>query len=572
MSSDKKLDVNTDFVKKYKAALAAGLSKEQLAGFMGVKPDTILNRRKVIADTMGFVLPYLKGSPKKSEADLMKVFSAELAELNKNENKDLHDASENEGDEWSKHDVYLITSAQNCTPVHEKFLLACETYCKINKARLLVIPYRYKNPTSIFQDSENEWWDNRIVPYLMEDRVKIFKHLQILGHIKKQPTAIQPLYGLDGETGLDSAVMGHPKIQLKAVATPSQALPKILTSSGAITVPNYTDSGAGWRGYDHHSFGAVVVELDRENEIFHLRHIHGDKETGSFYDLDRYYTPKTSSDSPRIPALITGDSHALFMDPDVEKATYTAHDSIVNILKPENLVLHDVMDGYSISHHHKNNDVVRQGKHRYGMNNVEKELQITADFIDRISLDHMMTYIVKSNHDEHFDKWLQECDYKNDLENAQFFHYMKYNQSKWLTPKEGSKPGFKTIDPFEFWCNHPDTQRGLQKKERVKVLKRDESLVLKSIELGFHGDKGTGGSRGSLKQFSKVGPKVVIGHSHTPGIYEGAYQVGVSSYMDLEYKTGCDSWLQTHCVVYPDGKRTLINVIRGKWRLKEVRW
>jgi hypothetical protein len=142
---------------------------------------------------------------------------------------------------------------------------------------------------------------------------------------------------------------------------------------------------------------------------------------------------------------------------------------------------------------------------------------------------------------------------------------MRYNLEKEI---QKTHTGFSTIDPFEFWCSHPDRQRGLKHKHLINILKRDQSLFINNIEFSFHGDRGSGGSRGSIKQFAKIGPKVVIGHSHTPGIYEGAYQVGLSARMNLEYKTGCDSWLHTHCLVYPDGKRTLINVIKGRWRLK----
>lgn len=563
LDKTKKLQDRETFIKQYKAALSAGWSKEQLANYLGVKPDSIVRRRLVIKESIGLDLPYLKSDTVVASPEITKKFSSELGKLTKEENKLLTSVALDDSD-YSSYDRLFVTSAQNSTPIHENSFAAILNYCKVNNAKLLVIPYRYKNPTSIFQDGDHDWWDPKIVPYLLEHRIQVSKHLQILGHHKIQPTAIQPLHGLDGETGLDSAIVGHPKIQLKCVATPSQSLPKILTSTGAITLPNYTDSSAGWRGFNHHSYAGVIVELDRVNEIFHLRHAHMDKETGAFYDLDKFYTPTTVTKAPRASVLVTGDSHAIFMDPEVEQATYTNDDSIVNTLNPENLVLHDVLDGYTISHHHKNNDVIKIGKHRFKRGNIEDELQITADFIDRVSKEGMNTYIVKSNHDEHFDRWLEECDYKNDPENAQFFHWMNYNKDKYI---EKTNTGFTSIDPFEFWCSNPDKQRGLINKHLIKILKRDESLYTNNIEFSFHGDKGSSGSRGSLKNFSRIGPKVVIGHSHTPGIYEGVYQVGLSAYMDLEYKTGCDSWLHTHCLVYPDGKRTLLNCINGKWCL-----
>jgi len=59
----------------------------------------------------------------------------------------------------------------------------------------------------------------------------------------------------------------------------------------------------------------------------------------------------------------------------------------------------------------------------------------------------------------------------------------------------------------------------------------------------------------------------VIGHTHSPGISEGCYQTGTSSLLKLGYTSGPSSWLNTHCSVYSNGKRSLISIIDGKWKL-----
>jgi len=58
----------------------------------------------------------------------------------------------------------------------------------------------------------------------------------------------------------------------------------------------------------------------------------------------------------------------------------------------------------------------------------------------------------------------------------------------------------------------------------------------------------------------------VTGHTHSMGIDKGAYMVGCSTSKDLEYTKGISSWTNTHCIIYPNGKRQLINIISGKWR------
>jgi hypothetical protein len=558
----KKIQERKDFIRKWRTALKLKWSREQLSVYLGVKPDSLIRRRFSIKDTMGLNLPLLPSVPEHEDVVLnktqVKAFETSLQEL-----VDAEQTAQPVQYEQGKIRRYVITSAQNATPIHEKFWASILNYAQANKAMIMVIPYRYKNPTSVWQtqDKEHEYWDEKVTPYLVDKSMPLCKKLQVMAHIKIQPTASQPLVGFDSYTGMDSAIFGHPKVQLKTVPTPSQSLPKILSTTGAVTLSNYTDSKAGHVSTFHHSLAALIIETD--NNSFHLRHIHADDETGQFYDLDKLYTPDKIIPNQRIAALVTGDTHAMFIDEQVEKATYFGEGSLVETLKPEVLVWHDVEDFYSRNHHHRGNDILSYGKHHFGRDNVEECLQITADFIDKCSRDSMLNVIVKSNHDEALDRWLREANPKEDPENARFFHYMKYNQYCNVRPTE---TGFETIDPFEFWCRNPDKQPGLRNKEQTVFLKRDQSFVVANIEVGFHGDRGPNGSYASLASFSKIGPKVIIGHSHSPGIFEGAYQVGVSARLDLEYVSGPSSWLHTHAIIYPDGHRTLISVIDGKWR------
>lgn len=69
---------------------------------------------------------------------------------------------------------YVITAAQNATPVFAPFWNALLRYCEFNKAELIVVPYRYKNPTSTWT-TENEtqnWWADEVLPYLLNQRIE----------------------------------------------------------------------------------------------------------------------------------------------------------------------------------------------------------------------------------------------------------------------------------------------------------------------------------------------------------------------------------------------------------------
>jgi hypothetical protein len=100
----------------------------------------------------------------------------------------------------------------------------------------------------------------------------------------------------------------------------------------------------------------------------------------------------------------------------------------------------------------------------------------------------------------------------------------------------------------------------------VTWLKRDEDYKIARIELGSHGDLGSNGGTHSLRSMENAYGNSVSGHTHTPEILRGAWQVGTCSLLKLDYNVGPSSWVHSSCVVYPNGGRQLINVINGKWK------
>lgn len=557
-SEEFELNQNEQFIVTYKAAAKAQLSREQLAGYMGMQPHSLMRKRLKIADRTGLLLETLELSGDADiPADVLDEFEETIEIL---QAKRLPERIR----DYEVEARYVITSAQNATPIEPNFFKALLNFCDVKDAELLVIPLRYRNPTSIWTDrnQEDEWWHPTLEPYLHGYSRKLGKSLEYMGHIKIVPTAVNPLVGFESYTGISSGIIGHPKIELRSIATPSQTLPKLLMTTGSITRRNFTDSKAGHKGAFHHSLAAVVVEIDI-NGHHHMRHVHWNAEKNGFYDLDSFYGIASHRSGIRVEALLTGDSHAEFLCEEVEKATYIGPDSMMSLLRPRFQVKHDVDDFYRRNHHHRGNDVIAYGKHHFGRNNVERGLQITADYLDRHSTPETQTIVVRSNHDEAFDRWLQEADPKRDPENSKFYYYMKYHQ---LDNIRMTDTGFETFDAFAWWCFNPENELGLHNQSNITFLKRDESFEIKGIEVGFHGDDGTNGGKGSTTGFSKIGPKVFIGHSHSPGIKEGAYQLGLSAKRNLEYAKGPSSWMHTHGIIYEDGTRTLIHIIDGEFR------
>jgi hypothetical protein len=373
----------------------------------------------------------------------------------------------------------------------------------------------------------------------------------VLGDIRTQPTNVQPLTGFESITGPKSGILAHPKIQLKSIATPSHKLPKIMTTTGAVTVENYTDTAAGKRGEFHHSLGAVVVEVD--GDIFFMRHLLALR-NGTFIDKDKKYTPDGVEDAPPAAALIMGDSHVQFIDSDVVSATFDGPSSITAVFKPKKLIWHDVFDFYSQNHHDKSNPFISLAKHKSNMSSISAELDLTCDFINKHGAG-FENIIVPSNHNEGLERWIRETDWRNDPSHMEFYLETALEM---VRNTKMTTEGARTVDPFHYWA---------AKKLKIQhvLLNRDQSYSALGIELGMHGDIGPNGARGNIMNLRRIGVKSVIGHSHGPGIEEGCVQVGTNSRLRVQYNRGPSNWLHTDCVIYANGKRTLIHIIGGRW-------
>lgn len=448
-----------------------------------------------------------------------------------------------------KSKTFVITSAQSNVEVNEDFLSTLESYCKKNKAEFLVVPIKH----SVNGIKEHHYPDH-IKDYLVENNFKLHDKLKFLGALKINATAENPLTGLTAISKGDSVIVGHNQLQMNTIPVSSDDLPVIMTSTGTLSQQNYSVTKLGYKAGFNHSNSAVVVELD--GDLFHIRHLNFDGM--SFHDIDKKYTLNTI-EPVSIEALVTGDEHALFADPLVKAATYLNKDSIAKKLLPKYIVRHDLLDCYSVSHHHKHSVFTQFAKFQSGTNDVKAELDLTIDHVKNTTSAGAINVIISSNHNDHLTRWLNEIDPKIEPWNAIIYHKLMYGM---LSNTVMAEAGASYPNPFELYSMPIFEDMNLP----VKFVGRKEVFKIKDIEVANHGDKGVNGSRGSRKQFSQIPSKTIIGHSHSPGIEKGCYQVGTSSYLNLEYNSGPSSWLNTHCIIHANGKRQLINIIKGKWR------
>lgn len=452
---------------------------------------------------------------------------------------------------------FLITSAQNATPVDFLFLSTLKLAAAHMGAELVVVPFRYKNPTSIWSDKQEseEWWDEHAKPYLHNTRKKLHTHLVLAADVKIQPTASSPLTGFESLTGPESCLIGHPKMQYKPVPVTSGRYPKVLSTTGACTKRNYTSSKAGKLGEFHHYLGAVVVELD--GKYFHMRQINANRKDGSFIDKDVSYSVVTGvTKAPPALGIVFGDVHRKFIDKMVARVTF-GPGGIVQILNPETLVWSDLLDAYSANPHHRGNPFIARAKMLGNDGDVRQEVIDTVQFVVDEGKGRK-NVIVASNHDNFLSRWIIGTDWRDIPNNAEF--YLETAQAMLKSVRKGPG-GAEYADPFAYWVDR------LKGDADIKALGPNESFMIADIEVGLHGDKGPNGSRGTMINLRRTGHKLITGHTHAPGIEEGHYKAGTSTPRTLEYTNGPSSWLNTHVVIYANGKRALISIFDDRWCL-----
>ena len=442
---------------------------------------------------------------------------------------------------------WVITTALNDTRTNMKMFDTLKTYCAIHNAELLIIPVKYQ-----LMGVEEYRWDEELTDYFVDSNLILTDDLKLLAGVNISPTSANPLAGFDSISKGMSLIIPSPKLMMKTVAVNHIDKPAIIHTTGSLSYPNYTNSKAGEKATFNHSFSALIVEEDTDINSFHVRVLNSD-ETGSFYDIEYYYSGSSRSTVTSVPGIVLGDEHVHHIDPEVKSATFDNHDSICSVLRPEFLIRHDVLDFYAASHHHKNNFFLQYKKFQNGTNKVEAELYETIDYLIKTTPPGSKSVIVDSNHNNHLDVWLNTTEPKKEMWNSKLYYKLMYLKMEAID---------NNIDEntFALWS------KDARPSNNIIFVGDDESFKIFDIELGFHSDRGVNGSRGSTVQFSKLGHKTIIGHQHSPNIYEGAYCVGHSCVSKLEYNKGPSSWHHAHCVIYPNGKRQMIFIKNGKWR------
>ncbi len=344
---------------------------------------------------------------------------------------------------------FIITSATNNSNLNAKFFDTLEAFSDETGAQLLVIPIKYRHNTLIRRDDYA--WPSRIYPYAVNQDIIVNKSL-VVAALNLIATAVNPLSGLQENSGSRSAIYGHTQVALNCVATPGNDDPKIITTTGSCTSATYTKTKQGGKAKFHHSFSAVYVKV--VGQKFHFTHMHWDGKGA--YLLSDYWTPEGRTDAPQAAALVQGDSHAVYS----ERAILQARNRLLSTVDAQALVWNDLHDHKYQSHHNTRLDRIKLAMSGEFM--VEQELEKAEDLINYYGKGRL-NLIVGSNHDDALDKWIDRFNPDKDPHNAVFAWELGAKSMR------SGKPAFQTwLEP--------------RLKVKAKFLDRNKAYKIKGID------------------------------------------------------------------------------------------
>ena len=457
-----------------------------------------------------------------------------------------HTRTDTELRKIEKGDTFFVTSAVSNCYADPGFLQAIERWREELGAKVIVNGVRYQNPTRPNEEVADEWYDPALARYMLNQEIRPHPKLSILP-TKVQATASNPLPPrIAGLTQGRHTILGHPQLAMKTVPT-LDGEAKVMWSTGAITRPQYSETLAGTMGEFHHGLAGVIVEV-RDDDVL-MREVTWDG--NGFTDCEWDFRADGTYEAPAPLALVMGDIHDPLVSKDVMEATF-GEGGIYDCMKHERIVLHDLADFRNVNPHDWGK-LTHAALAQSGRNSVQDDIDSTAQWINNLPTDPDLV-VCRSNHDEFLTRWLQDGERNVTPVNRKLYHELS----------------FQILDEFNRTGKFPVTlELALRGKVRegVRFLNFDESFRLAGVEMGQHGHLGPNGARGSILNYARMAVRTIIAHAHSPGIWQGCYQVAHSGVQDHGYNRGPSSWWNAHVTLHANGQRQMhLITVKGRWR------
>lgn len=433
--------------------------------------------------------------------------------------------------------LYVFSAIPCGQPVHSSFLKTLNFLCENINAELMFLMMRgWERPKQELDISalslQNKMYTN----------VVLGKNLRAVD-FRIAPQQIQPLTGMDriGQKSY-SIIVAATKQNLRVVPTGDH--PHLVCSTGCATYPVYSDTRISELARQDHTLGAILVI--KRNKKFFVRHLRWCEELNGIIDLGYLYTDTLEKKWIGCDSLVCGDFHSGWTNKKVFDATLNQ----IEELKAKSVILHDCFDGTSISHHTKDHVIERTQIPPY-LSTLKKELRFLGRELKKFNNSCVKRVVlVRSNHDEHLDKYLTEGRFANDDRN-------------FLEATELARVATLGINPIKYYLfkHFPEL------REKTRFLKRDSLVRVNGVLVSAHGDKGANGSFGSSARHETSYGNAITGHTHSPHILRDVWTVGTMSNIPLPYSIGsATSWLNANIAIYKYGIKQMFIIIDGEWK------
>jgi hypothetical protein len=466
----------------------------------------------------------------------------------------------------------IVTSAQFGANIHEDFWKTLNVCAEYRNFPLVVMPIKY-GPIHYIDGQLTSTFPDALKGHLLFENLTLGKNQINLNVARMRPTLERFLTDTVCRMGGNvSQVFASPALELEHRASLNDDYPKAIMTTGSVSTPNYGVDRLGQQDRTgevammNHVLSAIIIEFDGKD--FHFRQLCAN-EKGEFYDIDpinggaRYFTPEGHTHKPdAVEALVLGDWHTGKTCPDVRKATF-GKKGMTDQLNPKNIVLHDFIDGDSVSHYEQYQASRRAWKAERMFDSMEIELQNGVKEIAWIQsrVPYAKLHMVASNHPEFLTEYVEEMKWAKDNINLRFGALMFAAMVNDLVDKNPKKVEAIASDPVILYFR--------KHCPNVNTLERTDKLLLGngSVLCSMHGDIGTRGApTRSLKEFHKWNIDIILGHNHTGTIWGPTWRVGTSTpKMQFYVTTPTTQWTNTHCAVFDNGQRMLLNIVNKKF-------
>ena len=470
-----------------------------------------------------------------------------------------------------KNRTFIFAGAQNDSPVDPDFWQNLQAYAEYMNAQIVIGPWTYETNWWNENNPTSRSYDDVLQGHLCFGQMAIGDYFTFCGEMNTLPTATRPVSDLTSYARGKWMVVPHATVQLVSVPaiSPGEQAFQVM-STGSVTKPRVIPRKTGVKSLNRQRLGAVIVEFDDVGDLF-CRQLLANP-TGGFQDLDMRVERGFVSTGHRVRCMTAADIHTAKLSRKntiatfgFDPATGVRHPgSLIELVEPEYLLLHDIHDQESRNHHNKD-DVSHNFEmaHR-GRESVVDEVRRATGFIRMSRRPNMTTIVVDSNHDIALERYIREGRYRMDGQNYRFgleldmaYHDSRAAQADAIDA-EDPVPKFSLLE----WA-----MRHLDKKalKGVEWVYDGSSKVIDGVQVGWHGFRGVNGAKGTVSGYARLGHPITIGDKHSPSIMDEVYGAGV---MQLEhgYNKGPSGWAVAHVLQYDFGLRALITLQSGKWR------